>query len=49
MTSSDKRPQIDKVKKAARDRECDDDERFKERLGKLVKRRHVDGAKGDSK
>lgn len=34
---SDK-PQLDKFKQAARDLECDDDERrFKERLGKLVK------------
>ena len=31
--------QLDKFKKAARDLECDDDEaRFKERLGKLVKK-----------
>ena len=30
--------QLDKFKEAARDLECDDDEqRFKERLGKLVK------------
>jgi hypothetical protein len=33
----DKKPQIDKFKDAARELECDDDEqRFKERLGKLV-------------
>jgi hypothetical protein len=32
------KPQIDKFKEAARELECDDDEqRFKERLGKLVK------------
>ncbi|WP_349513700.1 hypothetical protein [Erythrobacter sp. NFXS35] len=31
------KPQIDKFKDAARELECDDDEqRFKERLGKLV-------------
>lgn len=37
-TTSD-RAQIDKFKDAARELECDDDEqRFKERLGKLVKR-----------
>lgn len=31
------KPQIDKFKEAARELECDDDEqRFKERLGKLV-------------
>ena len=38
--------QLDKFKDAARELECDDDEqRFKERLGKLVKpgeRRHGD-------
>jgi hypothetical protein len=34
----DKKPQLDKFKDAARELECDDDEkRFKERLGKLVK------------
>lgn len=33
-----KKPQIDKFKDAARELECDDDERrFKERLGKLVR------------
>lgn len=32
------KPQLDKFKEAARELECDDDEkRFKERLGKLVK------------
>lgn len=36
-TTSDK-PQIDKFKEAARELECDDDERrFADRLGKLVK------------
>ena len=35
--NSDKQ-QLDKFKEAARDLECDDDEtRFKEKLGKLVK------------
>jgi hypothetical protein len=34
----DKKPQIDKFKDTARELECDDDEqRFKERLGKLVR------------
>lgn len=37
MTDGDK-PQLDKFKQAARELETDDDpERFKERLGKLVK------------
>lgn len=32
------KPQLDKFKDAARELECDDDEqRFKERVGKLVK------------
>ena len=45
-TSSDDRSQIDKFKKAARELECDDDEeRFKEKLGKLVKPRPEDGKK----
>jgi hypothetical protein len=36
--STDSRSQLDKFKDAARELECDDDEqRFKERLGKLVK------------
>ena len=35
---ADKRTQLENFKQAARDLECDDDEaRFKERLGKLVK------------
>lgn len=39
MTEKPK-PQLDKFKDAARELECDDDEqRFKERLGKLVKPR----------
>jgi hypothetical protein len=34
----DDKPQLDKFKDKARELECDDDEeRFKERLGKLVK------------
>jgi hypothetical protein len=34
------KPQLDKFKDAARELECDDDEqRFKKRLGKLVKQR----------
>lgn len=41
MTSAPQNPeqsQLDKFKEAARELECDDDEqRFKERLGKLVK------------
>lgn len=37
------RSQLEKFKEAARDLECDDDERhFKERLGKLVKAKAVD-------
>jgi hypothetical protein len=36
--SPDGKSQLDKFKEAARELECDDDEkRFKERLGKLVK------------
>lgn len=38
--------QIDKFKDAARELECDDDDhRFKERLGKLVKRKPNDQPK----
>jgi hypothetical protein len=38
MASPTNKPQLDKFKEAARELECDDDERrFKERLGKLVK------------
>lgn len=37
--SSVEKPQIDKFKDAARELECDDDEqRFKERVGKLVRK-----------
>jgi hypothetical protein len=36
--SAPDKPQLDKFKDAARELECDDDEQhFKERLGKLVK------------
>jgi hypothetical protein len=36
---ADEKPQLDKFKEAARELDCDDDEqRFKERLGKLVKK-----------
>ena len=39
-TSSDDRSQLDKFKDAARELECDDDDqRFRERVGKLVKPR----------
>jgi hypothetical protein len=38
MAESEDKTQLDKFKDAARELECDDDEqRFKERLGKLVK------------
>lgn len=38
--SDSEKPQLDKFKDAARELECDDsEERFKERLGKLVKPR----------
>jgi hypothetical protein len=43
MSKDDDKPQLDKFKEAARELECDDDEqRFKERLGKLVKRPQKD-------
>jgi hypothetical protein len=39
---TDEKTQLDKFKEAARDLETDDDpERFKERLGKLVKHKSV--------
>lgn len=45
----DEKPQLDKFKDAARELECDDDEqRFKERLGKLVKAPAGDKPKKDS-
>lgn len=38
--SEHKQSQLDKFKQAARDLECDDDDqRFKDRLGKLAKRK----------
>jgi len=41
--SAPEKPQIDKFKDAAREFECDDDEkRFKERLGNLVKKNPAD-------
>lgn len=41
--SDSDRSQLDKFKDAARELECDDDEqRFKERLGKLVKHSPVE-------
>ena len=39
-TTSDDKPQLYKIKEAARHLECDDDDqRFKERLGRLAKAR----------
>lgn len=44
--SADEKSQLDKFKEAARELECDDDEqRFKERLGKLVKPAKADEPK----
>ena len=38
--ATEQKSQLDKFKEAARELECDDDEqRFKERLGKLVKQK----------
>ena len=40
---TDDKTQIDKFKAAARELECDDDaDRFKERVGKLVKHKPVE-------
>ena len=40
---SDQQSQLDKFKQAAREHECDDDdERFKERMRKLVKHKPVE-------
>lgn len=40
MAKQGSKSQLDKFKEAARELECDDDEkRFKERLGKLVKQK----------
>jgi hypothetical protein len=45
---NEEKPQIDKFKDAARDLECDDDEqRFKERLGKLVKQKPAPETPGE--
>lgn len=45
--SSAEKSQLDKFKEAARELECDDDEtRFKERLGKLVKPKEKHGKGG---
>ncbi|WP_162935685.1 hypothetical protein [Tsuneonella amylolytica] len=45
-TSPSEKTQLEKFKEAARELECDDDEqRFKERLGKLVKSSPVDKSK----
>jgi hypothetical protein len=41
--TDEKRTQADKFKEAARELECDDDERrFRERVGKLVKHKPVE-------
>jgi hypothetical protein len=41
------KPQLDKFKDAARELECDDDEqRFKDKLGKLVKVKPAPQSKG---
>ncbi len=46
MTDAKPKPQLDKFKVAARELECDDDEqRFKDRLGKLVKHKPVEKPK----
>ena len=43
QSAADEKSQLDKFKEAARELECDDDEqRFKERLGKLVKAKPSD-------
>jgi len=52
MTQPKKAPheggQLDKFKQAARELECDDDEaRFKERLGKLVKQQPSEKTQDD--
>lgn len=45
--STDKQ-QLDKFKEAARELECDDDEqRFKEKLGKLVKPKNPESQSSD--
>lgn len=43
VSETKKSSQIDKFKKAARELECDDDEqRFKDRLGKLIQAKPTD-------
>ena len=45
MPDKDDKPQLDKFKQAARELECDDDEqRFKENLAKLAKRKPTENA-----
>lgn len=45
---ADDKSQLDKFKDAARELECDDDEKhFKERVGKLVKQRPADDQNED--
>lgn len=45
-----KRSQRQKFEDAARELECDDDEdRFKERVGKLVKSKGIDGKKNNDR
>lgn len=47
MTRKDQKPQLDKFKEAARQLETDDDEdRFEERLKKLVKQKPKNDDKG---
>lgn len=47
MSESKSKSQLDKFKEAARELECDDDEdRFKERLGRIVKGRAGEPKKG---
>ena len=48
MMTTDKKSQLDRFKEAARQLETDDDEeRFNEKLGKLVKQKPKDGDKSD--
>jgi hypothetical protein len=48
MADTDKKKQLDKFKDAARELECDDDEqRFEERLGKLIKPKRVNHREPD--
>ncbi len=44
------KPQLDKFKRAARELECDDDvQRFRDRLGKLVKKPLTPDSRSDSR